>query len=94
MMRYDEEIANTDIYPLNYFTYKRAFTGSYGEMRYRLRMEQEEGTDAALVATVYPQPFCWEETPDEQKVSKEFAFSEEGRSEMIAWLNEKVKEYK
>ncbi len=30
------QIKDTDIYKLNYFTYNRAFTGSYGNMRYRL----------------------------------------------------------
>ena len=30
------QIKDTDVYKLNYFTYNRAFTGSYGNMRYRL----------------------------------------------------------
>ena len=29
------QIKDTDVYKLNYFTYNRAFTGSYGNMRYR-----------------------------------------------------------
>ena len=87
-------ISDTDIYKLNYFTYKKPFTGSCGNMRYRIVWEQKEGQENAhFLAAVYPQPFCWEDTPEEQKQKKEFPFSEEGRSRMIEWLNEKREEF-
>lgn len=85
-------IQDTDIYKLNYFTYNKAFTGSRGNMRYRIiRQEKEEA--AILLAAVYPQPYCWEETEDEKKQIREFPFSEEGRMEMIEWLNQKIEEF-
>lgn len=88
-------IEETDIYKLNYFTYKKAFTGSYGNMRYRIiRMEKEETGEAVLSVAVYPQPYCWEETDEDKKQIREFEFSDEGRLQMIAWLNQKIEEFK
>ena len=55
------QIKDTDIYKLNYFTYNRAFTGSYGNMRYRLIRKKDEEEEAVLSAAVYPQPYCWGE---------------------------------
>ena len=80
------QIKDTDIYKLNYFTYNRAFTGSYGNMRYRLIRKKDEEEEAVLSAAVYPQPYCWGET--------EFPFTEEGRTGMIEWLNQKLSEFK
>ena len=37
------QIKDTDVYKLNYFTYNRAFTGSYGNMRYRL-VQKKDGS--------------------------------------------------
>ena len=36
--------------------------------------------------TVWPEPYAWKHTPDEQKISKDFAFSEEGLDEIYEWL--------
>ena len=35
---------------------------------------------------VWPEPFSFEKTPEEQKKYKEFEFSEEGLNEAINWL--------
>lgn len=86
-------IKDTDIYKLNYFTYNRAFTGSYRNMRYHLVRKKEGDNEALLSAAVYPQPYCWEETAEEKKQRQEFPFTEEGRAEMIAWLNQKLDEF-
>lgn len=88
-------IQETDIYKLNYFTYKKPFTGSHGNMRYRIiRKEQEETKELVLFAGVYPKPYCWEETDEDKKQTKEFEFSDEGRLQMIEWLNQKIEEFK
>ena len=62
-------------------------------MRYRLVRKKDGDEDAVLSAAVYPQPYCWEETDDEKKQIQEFPFTEEGRSEMIEWLNRKLSEF-
>ena len=57
-------------------------------------MRKKDGDEeAVLSAAVYPQPYCWEETDDEKKQIQEFPFTEEGRSEMIEWLNRKLSEF-
>ncbi|MCD7765374.1 MAG: GNAT family acetyltransferase [Lachnospiraceae bacterium] len=65
------------------FLKKRNFTGSYKEMRYNLFIK-----DGQLTAAIYPQPYCWERTPEEQKTYRSFEASKDGLEEAIAWLNE------
>lgn len=66
---------------------KERFAGSFDGMRYMLMME-----DGQMKATVYPEPYCWEATPDEQKESERFPHTPEGIDQMVAWLNRKYKE--
>lgn len=66
---------------------KERFSGSFCSMRYMLMME-----DGKMKATVYPEPYCWEATPEEQKQSALFPHTKEGIDEMIAWLNQKYRE--
>lgn len=75
------------------FYKSRPFTGSDKGIRYRIGKEerqQGEGEESKTVLTAYiwPEPFCFEVTPDEKKGSRDFEFSEEGLCEAIAWLNE------
>ncbi|MCD8336949.1 MAG: GNAT family acetyltransferase [Lachnospiraceae bacterium] len=65
------------------FLKKSNFTGSYREMRYNLFIKDEH-----LVAAAYPQPYCWECTPEEQKTYQSFEVSAEGLDAAVAWLNE------
>lgn len=69
------------------FLKKRNFTGSCRGMRYNLYIK-----DNQLIAATYPQPYCWECTPEEQKSYKFFEASEEGLEAAIAWLNESYEE--
>ena len=80
------------IYDIKSFYNKKAILkASFQGMRYQLGQykdpEQEEAAPVLRV-TIWPEPFCFEVTPDEQKGSKQFDFSEEGLCEAIAWLNE------
>ncbi|MDK2967587.1 MULTISPECIES: GNAT family acetyltransferase [Lacrimispora] len=68
--------------PIQFFK-KEAYTGSMNGMRYRIKKEDE-----GLEAAVYPQPYCYEATPDEKKIKAVFPFSEEGREQAINWINE------
>lgn len=72
--------------PIQFFK-KEAYTGSMKGMRYRLKKE-EEGLEAA----VYPEPYCYEATPEEQKTKKVFPFSEEGREQAVDWFNQQYEE--
>lgn len=68
--------------PMAFFK-KEAYTGSYKGMRYRVKKDEDQ-----FEACVYPEPYCYEATPEEQKVKTSFPFTEEGRESVINWLND------
>jgi hypothetical protein len=72
--------------PTNYYK-KEPFTGSDQGMRYMIRKKEQEEGPVLLEVIVWPQPFCFEKTPDEKKVSNTFSFDEEGIAQAVAWLN-------
>lgn len=63
---------------------KEKYTGSYKGMRYQMAKISDE----TFQSTIYPEPFCFECTPDDKKQSAVFPLSEEGLASSIAWLNE------
>lgn len=63
------------------------FTGSEAGMRFRIEKKEEEG-EAFLLATIYPEPYAFDHTPDDQKESRQFPFSTEGLDQITEWLNE------
>ena len=66
---------------------KGVYTGSYQGMRYRLRKREEE-ENKFLEAVIYPEPFCFESTAEEEKEYRDFPFTNEGFDQAVAWLNE------
>ena len=44
--------------------------------------------DADFVAIIWPEPYCFEATPEEKKTTNRFPFTMEGKEQMVAWLNE------
>lgn len=72
---------------------KEDYTGSMDGMRYRLVKEEEEEQKFIRV-TAWPEPFCFDKTPEEQKTSIRVAFSEEGKEEAADWLNRQWLEMK
>lgn len=66
---------------------RSVYTGSYCGMRYRLKKKEKE-EDTCLEAAVYPEPYSFEVTPEEEKTFREFPFTQEGFNEAVAWLNE------
>lgn len=71
-----------DLVPINYYK-KEPFYGSYKGMRYRVIK-----SDDILLATVWPEPYNFESTPDEKKHSAEFEFTQEGVNQAYQWLDE------
>lgn len=79
-------IMRKDVMPVN-FLKKEKFTGSDQGMRYR--MEKTDGEEeTVLTVTVWPEPYGYDATPEEKKVRKKFAFSEEGIEQGVEWLNQ------
>ena len=83
---------------LSFSHYKKGkpFTGSLMGMRYRIVKEaakDEDDTDKFRVDT-WPEPLCFEATDPEKIQVQYFAFSPDGYSDVIAYLNDKYAEYK
>lgn len=57
-------------------------------MRYFLTGDDGKNS-TTFTAYVYPEPWCFEQTPDEEKESASFPLSEEGMDQAMAWLNER-----
>ncbi|SHK19774.1 hypothetical protein [Hespellia stercorisuis] len=60
-------------------------TGSYEGMRYYIK-SLDKGE--SVTAFVYPEPYCFENTADEEKTSQAFPFTAEGMDELVEWLNQ------
>ena len=65
------------------FLKKEPYTGSFHGIRYRLSKEED-----VLKACVYPDPYCFEATSDEEKIGKDFEFSPEGLEAALAWIEQ------
>ena len=62
-------------------------------MRYRLEKVETDGTKQ-LLCTVWPEPFNYFTTPEEQKTRNTFSFDEDGIVDAIAWMNDRLFEGK
>ena len=65
------------------FLKRESYCGSHNGMRYMIKK-----VDDGITAYVYSEPWAFEMTPEEERLSKEFPFSDDGVNEAIAWLNE------
>lgn len=64
------------------FLKKENYSGSHAGMRFYLIK-----ADDKLRACIYPEPWCFEKTPEEDKTWKEFSFSADGLEEALVWIN-------
>ena len=83
-------IDKNQILSFNHYKRGKAYTGSYQGMRYRIVLEKAENEDDTNKFRVdtWPEPFCYEVTPDEQKTVIRFPFSENGYEDVLKYLNE------
>ena len=73
---------------LNYFTYKKPFSGSDKGNRFKYVIQiQEVEEKKVLHVMCYVGEKNSKETPDEIKKFKDFEFSEEGYKEALDWLS-------
>lgn len=78
-------IVREDILSMEYLK-KTEYTGCHQGMRYRLEgVTMDEGK--RLKVTVWPEPFNFVTTPEEQKQSQLFDFEEDGVVDAISWMN-------
>lgn len=86
-------IDRIDLFHLPFYK-KEAFTGSDRGLRFWIgktdtREEGAEEEKLVLRVIIWPEPFALKHTPDEQKLTKDFPFSEEGLDEIYEWILEK-----
>ncbi len=65
---------------------KETYAGSYQGLRFTYRKSGDQ-----LEAILYPEPWCLEKTPEENKRTKKFPFTDEGLKDAIAWTEEMYK---
>lgn len=62
---------------------KEPFSGSHYGMRYYMQADESK---EAFTATIYPEPWCFESTPEESKEACCFPLTEQGIDMAIEWL--------
>ena len=62
---------------------KEPFSGSHFGMRYYFCADD---TKENFLVFVYPEPWSFEKTPDEQKTQNTFPMTEDGMDAAISWL--------
>ena len=67
---------------------KEPFSGSHHGMRYFFRGDDGKKSTTFTVF-IYPEPWCFEQTPDEEKQQASFPLSDEGMDQAVAWLWER-----
>ena len=80
-------LTRADFLSLN-FVKKEDFTGSHRGMRFMLHQEIID-EEKKLKVWIWSEPLGFEATPDENKISELFEFSEEGLTLAIEWMNER-----
>lgn len=72
----------------SFYNKKAVLKASFEGMRYQVE-QTEDGEEKFLKATVWPEPFCFEKTPEEKKEARKFEYSEEGLDAVYEWLCQK-----
>lgn len=83
--------SRSSFYDIKSFYNKNArLKASYKGMRYQVEQVAIEHGDGSTVkklkAYVWPEPFCFEKTPDQYKQSAEFEYNEEGLDAAYKWV--------
>ena len=72
---------------------KEEYCASMDGMRYMLK-KKETDDGAKLEVIIWPEPYCYAKTAEEQKQRMEFDFSAAGVEEAADWLNEQYLQQK
>ena len=87
MLTYDEALN------LNYYK-KTSFTGWISPIRFLIKMENNEEGESIFHAWVWPGPYIFDLTDDSLKIEHTTPFSEEGKKEIVDWINSQYEIYK
>ena len=86
----EKMIVREELLSLN-FVRREDFSGSHKGMRFLLHYEAEN-EEKKLKVYIWSEPFGFEATPEGQKLSSFFEFSEEGLHQAIDWMNQKYEQ--
>lgn len=83
-------VKRIDLFHLPFYQ-KEAFTGSDRGIRFWIgksecAQEDTQEQTAVLRTILWPEPFALDATADEKKISRDFAFSEEGLDDAFEWI--------
>ena len=70
---------------LNYIK-KERYTGSNDGVRFMLEKKSVEGEDDKILVCLWPEPFSFEKTEEDQKKFYEYPFTEEGLEEAVSFI--------
>lgn len=87
MLTYDEALN------LNYYK-KTTFTGWMNPIRFLIKMEKNEENDSFFHAWVWPGPYIFDLTDDSFKIDTTAPFTEEGKRQIVDWINTQYETYK
>ena len=87
MLTYDEALN------LNYYK-KTSFTGWMNPLRFLIKQEKPEEGDPYFHAWVWPGPYIFSMTDDSKKIEHTAPFSEDGKREIVDWINEQYELHK
>ena len=97
----DAYIRREDLFPFVHYEYGEAYYGSCRGLRFRIAREPLESVhftpadkrgQATLRVVLWPGPFGYAATAEENKTVQDFPFSEEGLQQAAAWLDRQVRE--
>lgn len=80
-------INEKEIMPFNFFKYGGIYTGGHNGMRYKIERTGEK-PDYVLNVLIWQGPYASTAMKEEDITSKEFEYSEEGRSSAIQWIQD------
>ena len=84
----------TDIASFDRYKHSSPFTGSYKGMRFRIvHPKPVEGEEDLFIVDVYPGPYCYEKTPEDQKERTTYPYSIEGYEQIVPYLNKYYNEH-
>lgn len=87
MLTYDE------VLNLNYYK-KTPYTGWMNPLRFLIKQEKPEEGDAIFHAWVWPGPYIFDLTDEKLKIDTTAPFTEEGKRQIVDWINEQYETYK
>ncbi len=87
MLTYDE------VLNLNFYKHS-AYTGWISPLRFRIKMDKPENGEPIFHAWIWPGPYIFDLADDSKKIEYTAPFTQEGKKEIVDWINAQYELYK